>query len=127
MLKKLFSYLACALIVVLSFSSCKKDEPNQAVALFGGTEWRAKEDLTTAVNKDAHYYVCHFYKDGTARISKADAGGMIFAEVATGRYTYEEPEIKIYTSDTSGFIFTYHTSPTPYIYARYFGLNMYKQ
>lgn len=126
MLKKLFSYLACALIVVLSFLSCKKDEPNQAVALFGGTEWRAKEDLTTAVNKDTHYYVCRFNNDGTFRLSRADQGGMVFAEVASGTYTYEEPYMMLHTTG-SGYVFGYSTSPEEHFYAEYFGLNFYRQ
>lgn len=126
MLKNLFSYLACALIVVLSFSSCKKDEPNQAVALFGGTEWRGKVNIERALNKKTYYIVCKFYNDGTFRLSRADQGGMIYAEEATGTYTYEEPYMMLHTTG-SGYVFDYSTSPKPNFFSEYFGLRFYKQ
>lgn len=126
MLKKLFSYLACALLVVMSFSSCKKDEPNQAVALFGGTEWRGKTDIDTSLDKETYYFVCHFYKDGTFRMSKADQGGMIFEEEATGTYKYDAPHIKI-RSSRGNYVFTYSTSPRESIHAAGFDVRMYKQ
>lgn len=123
--KALLRYTLCLLLVVLCVS-CKNDEPDQAVALFGGTEWRAKEDLTTAVDQTTHYYVCRFNNDGTFRLSRADQGGMVFAEVATGTYTYEKPHMRLHTTG-SGYVFVYTPSPGERFYAGYFGLYFYRQ
>lgn len=126
MLKKLFSYLACALMVTLLFA-CKKESPvNEGIDLFGGTEWRGKVNLSLALDKKTYYYVCRFYKDGTFRISQADEGGMVFKETDFGTYKYEKGYIHL-DGDRANYAFAYDTSPDISIMAHGFGVRMYKQ
>lgn len=99
---------------------------DEGIALFGDTEWRGKTDISSSLDKETYYFVCHFHKDGTFRISKADQGGMIFEEEATGTYRYDAPHIKI-QSNRGNYVFTYSDSSRPSIHAAGFGVRMYKQ
>lgn len=114
---------------ILFLSSCKKDASAPEVDIFKNTEWRGKVNLESALNKKTAYYVIKFFGDKTFRISAADAGGMIYKDLKAGTYKLVDGHtLKLYLENGGAFSFLYRERDSrSYIYAGYYGVNMYRQ
>lgn len=122
-------YYLLLLILFLSLSSCKKGNNAPEVDVFKNTEWRGKVNLDRALNKKTAYYVIKFFGDKTFRISAADAGGMIYKDLETGSYEFiAEDMLVLHLAGGGELVFSYRERDSQnYIYAGYYGVNMYRQ
>ncbi|WP_036853591.1 hypothetical protein [Porphyromonas cangingivalis] len=85
--------------------------------------------MESALNKKTAYYVIKFFGDKTFRISAADAGGMIYKDLKAGTYKLVDGHtLKLYLENGGSFSFLYRKRGSQsYIYAGYYGVNMYRQ
>ena len=85
--------------------------------------------MESALNKKTAYYVIKFFEDKTFRISAADAGGMIYKDLKAGTYKLVDGHtLKLYLENGGSFSFLYRKRDSQsYIYAGYYGVNMYRQ